>query len=110
MDESTERQIIGDCLAKKGGPLSGYVASIARFGDIVESGHNSFSGLVWDGELENPVVVTLTVTPPASAATELLVSVRAAAVEGLIKQRSAAVLLPRVVAALNISPPSGRPL
>ena len=130
MDESTERQIIGDCLAKKGGPLSGYVARrwlplkvatsdvrialapgeavpgaarvLARFGNIVESRQGSFSALVWDGELENPVVVTLTVRPPAFAATELLlVSLRAAAGEGLIKRRSAAVLLPRVVAALE---------
>ena len=74
---------------------------LGRFGEIVESEGNCFSALVWDGELENPVVVTLTVTPPAFAATELLVTVRAAAVEGLIKQRSAATLLPRVVAALE---------
>jgi len=129
MDESTERQIIAGCLARKGGRLSGFVARrwlplkvatsdvriamapgqavpaaarlLGNFGEIVESGDNSFSALVWDGELENPVVVTLVVIPPEFAATETLVTVRAAAVEGLIKQRSASMLLPRVVAALE---------
>ena len=129
MDETTEREIIGDTVASMGGSLSGWVARrwlplnvatadvrvalppeqavpasaqlLAAFGDIVEAEQGSFSALVCPGTMDNPVVVTFTLTPPAIDATEMVISVRAAAVEGLIKQRSAEALLPRVVAALE---------
>ena len=74
---------------------------LAAFGDIVEAEQGSFSALVCPGTLDNPVVVTFTLTPPAMDATEMVISVRAAAVEGFIKQRSAEALLPRVVTALE---------
>lgn len=111
MDPAKERQLIVLALKRMGGPLTGFIASrlplnvgvetfrvpgseeaiateilrvAASMGDVIEAEPPQLSWL-GRGLARNPAVVTVTMKPLGS---EVEVTVRAAAAEGLLKQRT----------------------